>query len=417
MPSVQSLLDSATADPTSLASAAFVLMNKNGETLLDVSSGVYGLDAAHSRPLDNNGIYWIASCTKLASSVLAMIAVEEGKIELDNSKQLVKLCPELKSLPIIKDIAADGSITLVPHKTPITLRMLLSHTAGFSYSHNSKELAHYCNVFGINEGTGLETSILQPLLFEPGSQWRYGVGIDWACVAICRAYQQSLESLMSFKIFVPLGITDTKFVPTESMKSQAVSISFRTKTGSLVPAPSLNQRPLSENQDWANSSFQYGGSGLYARPNQFIKLCAMLLNDGVSPHTHSRILSRASVDAMFTNQIPQWPNFGRDSPMTSVKPFLANSLPEVYPQKGDPPQGWGLSFFLNLVPIKGRRAEMSAFWSGITNTYYWIDRKTGVTGFLATQVFPFGDEKVIRLFDAIERQVYKELEQGGKAKL
>lgn len=374
----------------------FVVTDASGTLLVDNATG--------TAP---DTVYWLASCSKLVSTILVLIAVQEQKLALDDSPGLIRLCPELKRIPIISSVGSDGSITLTPHTTPITLRMLLTHTAGFSYTHLNKNLHRYARLFGINEGSRSEAALLQPLLFEPGTQWSYGIGIDWACTALTRAYQRSLNDLLQTKLLQPAGIVDMAFVPTASMRERAAPILFRKKDGSTTTMPALTHPVQHNDPAWASTACQYGGSGLYASPHQFAKVLAVLLNDGVSPYTQTRILASESVAEMFTNQIPQWPDFARQFPMQSCVPAVANSMSEILPQKGDPPQGWGLSFFLNLEKVAGRRNAGSAYWCGISNTYYWIDRKAGVAGFLAAQVLPFGDEEVMQLFEKLERQVYK----------
>lgn len=414
---IKQLVDQATNDPyKDIPGAAVTIVNKEGKVLFNYVKGKAGLDEGRG-PLRDDSLYWLASCTKLASTILALIAVEEGKLSLDDPKSIAKYCPELRNTPIIKDVSPEGKIELVPKKNKITLRMLLTHTAGFTYSHLNKNILQYSKLFGINEGTGYDSSLLQPLIFEPGTDWSYGIGIDWACNAIARAYNSTLEDLMQEKVFKPLGIKDTSFVPNESMKERIVTVSARGKDGTLKPTPRNTARVLNKNPKISGAAQQYGGSGLYTSPLEFSKLFVVLLNDGVSPQTGNRILSKEMVSEMFTNQIPQYPNFGRERPMTSYIPSLANSLPQIYAQKGDPPQGWGISFFLNLVPTDTGKAKYSAFWCGISNTYYWIDRETGIAGLVFAQILPFGDKKVSKLWIDVETEVYKGITQENASKL
>lgn len=406
---IKQFVDNAVKDSTNdVPGASVVVINKQGKVLLNYAAGKQGLDKGRG-DLTTDSIYFLASCTKFASIVLALIAVEEGKLTLDDPKVIEKLCPELRSIPIIQDVSSDGKVTLVPKKTKITLRMLLNNTAGFSYTHLNKNLTKYGRLFGIHEGNGSETGILQPLIAEPGTRWSYGIGIDWACNAITRAYKSTLEDLMQQKIFEPLGIKDTSFIPTQSMKDRTVTCSFRTPKGNLVPLPRNSSRAQNSNEGWAASGYQFGGSGLYSNPSEYIKLFSTMLNKGVSPHTGKRILSEKSVDEIFTNQIPHMPNFGRDYPMTSSIASVSNSLPEVFYQPGNPPQGWGFSIFLNLVPTPTGRSKNSGYWCGIYNLFYWIDREKGITGFVSSQILPFGDEKMMNLVDKVEAEVYNGL--------
>lgn len=124
---VQKSLDAATADPkTGVPGLVFVAVDKNGDDIAAVASGTVGLD--HKQPMTLETVFWIASCTKLLTSIACMQAVEQGKLSLDDHEQVYKLCPELRDVKVLQD---DG--TLVDRKKDITLRMLLTHTAGFAY--------------------------------------------------------------------------------------------------------------------------------------------------------------------------------------------------------------------------------------------------------------------------------------------
>lgn len=109
---------------------------------------------------------------------------------------------------------------------------------------------------------------------------------------------------------------------------------------------------------------------------------------------------------MFTNQLPQSPDFGRQG-ITAAKPTHTNPLPEIYPN-GGAPQGWGLSFMITGGPTG--RSETTGFWAGLSNLYWWADRERGVGGIVASQVLPFADLKVFGTWFQLEGVVYAGLE-------
>jgi CubicO group peptidase (beta-lactamase class C family) len=112
---------------------------------------------------------------------------------------------------------------------------------------------------------------------------------------------------------------------------------------------------------------------------------------------------------MFTNQIPQIPDFGRQG-IPAAKPDLTNAIPEIWPVSVEAPeQGWGLSFMLS-GGVTGR-SPRTASWAGLPNVWWWCDRKKGVAGMLGTQILPFADLDVLKLRDALETEVYKALEK------
>lgn len=111
---------------------------------------------------------------------------------------------------------------------------------------------------------------------------------------------------------------------------------------------------------------------------------------------------------MFTNQIPDFPDFARQL-IPAAKPEQTNAAPELYPQEGNPPQGWGLSFMMTVEAGATGRGRNTGWWAGIANLFYWVDREKGVAGMIASQVMPFGDLNVMGQWFACEKAVYDSL--------
>ncbi|MBE3046827.1 hypothetical protein IMZ48_30725 [Candidatus Bathyarchaeota archaeon] len=109
---------------------------------------------------------------------------------------------------------------------------------------------------------------------------------------------------------------------------------------------------------------------------------------------------------MFTNQI-SFPNFGRQG-TPAAKPDLTNPLPDLYPVADNAPQGWGLTFMLANSAATGR-SRGTGHWAGLANIWWWCDREKGVAGMVASQILPFGDEKVLGLWKGVEEEVYRGL--------
>jgi CubicO group peptidase (beta-lactamase class C family) len=111
---------------------------------------------------------------------------------------------------------------------------------------------------------------------------------------------------------------------------------------------------------------------------------------------------------MFSNQIPQFPNYSRQS-IPAAKPDLTNPISELYPVHGNPPQGWGLTFMLSNGGPTGR-SNSAAHWAGLPNLWWWADREKGVAGIVCTQILPFGDAQVIGLWATVEAVINKALQ-------
>jgi hypothetical protein len=113
------------------------------------------------------------------------------------------------------------------------------------------------------------------------------------------------------------------------------------------------------------------------------------------------------VEEMFRNQVPQFPNLGRQI-FFDAKPDLTNIIYDFYHVPGNPPQGWGLTFMKSNGGSTGRSKGV-AHWAGLANCWWWCDREKGVAGILCTQILPFADGKVLGLWADVETQVYAAL--------
>lgn len=405
---ITDLINAAVADKNKIPGVSVAIANKNGDILYKHSAGVVGVDSTEK--VTNDSIYWLASCTKISGTIAALQAVEKGLISLDSADDLEKFCPELADIPILKEITDEGHVVLVPKENRITLRLLLTHTSGFGYPFWNKNLARYSEIFNINELAGTTKSISTPLSFEPGTSWEYGIGIDWALIAVSRAEGKSINDLLIQNVFEPAGIKDTTMRPDANIKARLTHLHQRGADGKLETIQQAMRSILNPDPYVAKQAIDSAGAGLFSRPSEYVKLLAILLNDGVAGQTGKRILSKESVAEVYKNQIPQWPDFARTT-LASAQPEWAHTIPELYPQAGNPSQGWGLSWFLNEEAGPTGRKAGSGFWCGIANLFYWVDRETGVTGMLATQILPFGDMEVMTLFGQIEAVVYQNIVQ------
>lgn len=140
-----------------------------------------------------------------------------------------------------------------------------------------------------------------------------------------------------------------------------------------------------------------------------LEFLAVLLNNGTCPKTGVQILREETVEEMFRNQIPQFPDYSRQG-IPAAKPDLTNPIPQLYPVEGNPPQGWGLTFMLSNGGPTGR-SKTTGHWAGLANLWWWCDREKGVAGMVATQILPFGDGKVLNLWGQVEAVVYGALAQ------
>ncbi|KAK8041622.1 Beta-lactamase-related protein [Apiospora phragmitis] len=400
------IVDTGCADATSgIPGATVVVVGKDGEELFAKAAGKRGVDS--DEPMSLDSIYFMASCTKLLTGIAVMQLVEQGKLRLDDADQIEDLCPELQDLKVLRP---DGSFE--NKKTNITLRMLLNHTSGFGYAFFNERLRDWCFAAGLNALPETFEDVKMPLLFQPGEGWEYGTGVDWAGIALERSTGLSLNDYMQKHLFAPLGVKDMSMIPSREMRSRLVHMHARGKDGTLKARDYLFPALLEidpDDESQTRQVFNSGGAGMFAKPHEYCKMLAVLLNDGTCPRTGARILGKDTVEEMFRNQVPDFPNHGRQGIPAAV-PELTNPLPDLYAVEGNPPQGWGLTFMQSNGGATGRSTG-TGHWAGIANTWWWCDRESGVAGMVCTQILPFADPAVLGLWAKVETEVYTALRE------
>jgi methyl acetate hydrolase len=333
-------------------------------------------------------VVWLASMTKAVTGAVAMQQVEHGGLQLDDPAK--EIIPYLGEVQVLEGFDAAGQPRLRKPTRDITLRHLLTHTAGFGYDIWNPEILRYREVMDVPTiGTGLDKSLTTPLLFDPGARWQYGIGIDWAGKMVEAVTGRTLGQVMHDDLFAPLGMDSTGFRLTPAMRARMARVHHRKEDGSLVA--DLKREVPQEPE------FEAGGGGLYSTANDYLKFVRMVLDDGKSA-TGDVVMQPATVEAMATNAMG-------DSTVTLLKtvmPALSNDA-EFFP--GITKQ-WGLSFLINNEEAPTGRSPGSLCWAGLPNTYYWIDRKKRLGGVYMTQILPFADVKSLPLFHAFESAVY-----------
>jgi len=403
---VQKSLDSVTGDKSKgVPGLVFVAVDKEGKQIAAAASGQKGL--YHDAPMTLDTVFWVASCTKLLATMACLQAVEQGKLVLDDHRMVYNLCPELEKVKVLQE---DG--TLVDKKNDITLRMLLAHTSGFGYEFFVPKLRDYGRPIGLDVFTADPRYYQKmPLAHQPGERWEYGIGIDWAGVCLERATGVKLNDWIQEHIMKPLNLAHINMFPTDEMKKELAYMQQRWpgNPSHSEERDHLYREPLLAETDHEKKHvFHSGGAGAFAKPTDYVQVLATLLNDGKSPITGAQILKPETVDAMWENQVPQWPDFARQG-IPAAKPEHTNPTIEFYPQEGNPPQGWGLSFMLTQEAGATGRGRNTAWWAGIANLFWWCDRENGVAGMIASQIMPFGDPHVLGQWAACEAAVYSAL--------
>lgn len=356
--------------------------------------GAFGKrDLSKPDAMTDDSVFWIASMTKAVTSAGAMQLVEQGKLSLD--APIGSLLPDLANPQVLEGFDAQGEPKLRPAKSAITLRHLMTHTAGFAYNVWNGDCAQYLEKTGIpNIFSCQNVALKTPIMSDPGTRWEYGINIDFVGKAVEAASGKRLDAYLRDHMFTPLGMNDTGFKITDNMRQRLVATHARGEDGSLAPIPfEIEQNP----------EFHMGGGGLYSTAGDYIKFTQMILNKGRG--NGNQLLKPETVALMGQNHIGDL-TIGK---MTTVAPMYTNDV-DLFP---DIVKKWGLSFLINTAKTPEGRSPGSLAWAGLANTYFWIDPARDVSGVILMQVLPFIDGKCIEAFAGFERGVYAGLDAGS----
>lgn len=306
---------------------------------------------------------WLASQGKLVTSVAAMQVVEKGLIGLDDD--CGKFVPALANKDIIVGFEGDEASTeaefnpitnLFSYKNPrkpilkkstkaITLRLLLSHSAGFQYDFMNPLLQEY-HAYGGQTARVLDSMAHydQPLVFEPGVSWAYGAGIDWAGQVVEAVTKQTLEEYIQDNICFKVGMKNTTFhLEKRSELPPKMEVGYRISGAPLTAGPTPIPSPVKD---------ALGGVGLYSTAEDYGLFLAGLLSD------KHPLLSEASLKEFFH---PQASN--RKDLMGLMQGVFKQFMAPEYPPEAE--ADYSLGGAVNLTAIEGRRGAGSIQWSGV----------------------------------------------------
>jgi CubicO group peptidase (beta-lactamase class C family) len=360
-----------------------------------IYQGAFGKrDIAQPAAMTTDSVFWIASMTKAITCAGAMQLVEQGRLSLD--QPIGSLLPALASPSVLEGIGADGEPILRPAKTEITLRQLMTHTAGLCYDMWNGDMVTYLEKTGLPGVISCKNDALKtPLTSDPGTRWEYGISIDFVGKAIEAASGQRLDVYLRDNVLAPLGMNDTSFKMTPAQRERLVGMHARTPDGAAASiAFEVEQEP----------EFHMGGGGLYGTAADYIKFTQMILNRGEG--NGNRVLRPETVAMMSENHIGDLSM----TKMVAAIPAVTNDV-DLYPGMV---KKWGLSFMINTDATPEGRSPGSLAWAGLANTYFWIDPSRDVTGVILMQLLPFADRHCLEAFAGFERGVYAGLEAGGE---
>ncbi len=371
---VGAVAQSVTADGVLAAAAA-------GERSADAAAG--------AGPMTLDTVCRIASMTKAITSTAAMQLVERGELHLDTPASDV--LPRLAEGGVLEGFDDGGEPQVRPARRPITLRHLLTHTAGFGYGIWNHKMLRYLHAIGRPSIIGGELATMTvPALFDPGERWMYGINLDFVGLMIKEVSGLTLDAYFDEHIFGPLGMDSTTYGLTDEMRARRSAMHRRLPDGSLEAFDYV--RPNEQ-------EFLSGGSGLNSTVDDYCRFLQMILGRGRRDGVE--VLRPGTVDQMTVNNIGDL----RVVALPAAIPELTNPA-EFFPgvQKS-----WGLAFQINEDPVPTGRPAGGLMWAGIANSYFWIDMENQVAGAYISQQLPFADARSYRLYTDIETATYRHL--------
>ncbi len=359
------------------------LVDKSGLTYLG-SAGERTIGTGDVMTTDTVGA--IASMTKAITGAAVMQLVEQGRLDLDAPAETY--CAELASPQVLEGFDDAGQPILRDARSQVTLRNLLTHTSGYAYDFTDPNLDKW---FGATDAprmsTGRVASLNTPLMFDPGTKWHYGIGIDWAGIILERVTKSKLGAYFAEHLLEPLGMVDTSFACTPNMLERKATVHIRTPDSSFMAI----QMPQAE-----SSEFDSGGGGLFSTMSDYTRFMRMILNDGELEGT--RVLSVETIAQMATNHMGDI----RVTGLKSANPAFFSDA-DFYPGI---PKSWGLTFLINEEPLPNGCPAGALTWAGALNSYFWIDKTTGIAGCYLSQVLPFFDAGASGHFFDFQTAVY-----------
>lgn len=366
----------------------------------------------NKEPLTPDTTMWVASCTKLLTSICILKLVEQSILKLDDDVAETGL-PELKNKPILTGFDGNDNPIYKPSANKITLRLMLSHQSGIGYGFFQPVLLKYIETQAKKTGKAplpgddVRSFFDLPLISEPGTQWAYGCNLEWAAVLLNRKLGKTLHQYMDENIFQPLGMKNTTFrlEQREDIKKARADMTLRVpEVGTLVP---------SLIRGWPDhAKDDIGGGGITASPADYMKLLqAVLRNDG-------SLAQPESIDMLFQSQLSR--------PVIETLHNLLYNFKDVEALSTNLPKNakvtHALGGMLNQEPVVGdifgnggqRRSRGTLNWGGLPNLMWTLDREKGIALFYGSQVLPAGDNPSIDAFRRFEEAIYGALAEKAK---
>jgi CubicO group peptidase (beta-lactamase class C family) len=331
---------------------AVILVARKGKVVYFEAFGFR--DKAAGSKMTADAIFNIASMTKPMVAAVTLMLVEEGALTLDDP--VSKYLPQFAEMKVAQlDPAGQAITATVPARRPITIRDLLIHTSGLIYGGRGSSAVHKLYPAGsaaaaksLDGNAFLDKLASLPLLYQPGTVWDYGFGLDVLGVLLERVTHQTLGALLAKRLWEPLGMMDTGFlIPPAKAARYAKALPADPDTGKPQSVDPVATEP---------TKFQCGGGCAVSTATDYLRFALLLRNRGSAGNL--RLLGRKTVDYMLSNQLG---------------PEVKNLIGNADPTRAD--YGFGLALAVRttpgITPLFGSVGDYA--WPGSSGTNWWVD--------------------------------------------
>jgi len=333
--------------------------------------GCHGFaDIASASPLRPDSIFRIYSMTKPITSVALMTLMEQGRFDLDDAAK--RWIPALGELEVYQQ----GKI-----ESDITIRQLLTHTAGFSYGFEPDQYEvdkFYAKIWRQRlQDQSMQQLLPQilelPLLYQPGQAWRYSIATDICGHLVELMSDMPLADYLQRHIFEPLEMVDTAFEVSADKIARFATLYGYTEDDPLAQLERNESSPFISAISGIPVRMHSGGGGLTSTAPDYLSFARMMLNRGELGG--ERILRPETVELMTRNHLPR-----------ELLPISFNGVARG-PYRG---YGFGLGYSVTIDPSDTAAAgSLGDFgWGGMADTYCWVDPQQQLIGILMQQYLP-----------------------------
>ena len=336
-------------------------------------------DVENKKPVESDTIFRIYSMSKPITSVAVMMLYEEGKFQLDTP--VSKFIPEFENMKVYNEDQTESSDA----KERITVKHLLTHTAGFTYGWGSKPVDERYKALKMSGASATLVDMVKtlsdiPLVHEPGERWTYGVSTDVLGYLVEVVSGMPFEEFLQTRLFEPLGMVDTAFSVSSEKRDRFAALYSFTK------ADGLERVGKKADVDGEFTFFPSGGGGLVSTAADYMRFCQMLLNGGELDG--ARILRKETVELMRYPHHDGWFGLG----FAIVDDKKSKDLDDKDDEE-----------------LKGTPESVGSFsWSGAAATIFWIDPVEEIVGLLMTQIhnnpYPFHHQFKVLTYEALTKE-------------